>query len=1009
MHVRYRIALGLAVFSAGLSLHAQQAPASAATAADQSQTVKLNPFEVTTTQDKGYTTLNSNSITRFNTELSKMPVSADIFDQQFMDDTGAQTAEDMITQYSAGAGLSSPQAASSAVSSQPGDRSGAYITLRGLFAQAPERDGFMPNPSTDSAYSRLFDTERVEVIMGPQALLYAGGGAGGVINTVSKQARLGGGTFGEARYYIDQYGTKFGSVDYGVGTDRFALRFAAMDGTQRYFRQYLGGPVNGDYLQLAGKVGSDTGVQTIIRVTGEYQYYNRTLGQDPSLTSTGSSGGADRNGENLQYIMASHQAGAVSPAGSPFASGAVDNGLLNWSTVDSYGTWLNNNVTTTRYTALEADTTWLPWLTSRLDVGYTDQGSDKAGPGLSYYAPGAGGATDPDNSVWNVGFTPADSDTSNRTKGLRFSVASQNTFFGKIKSTSILGADYIRNDSALVAYNYFAADSNWNVIVNSASTANQGRTTLPKLYYPIDQGPGQSFYAFYMPRAQRITISGQGAGVDGNYVRMVTNPINPNLVGPQNPVGASVLGGSNYSLGHVISRGIYGDNQMDFMDGKLESILGFRLGDSVDRVNNQGYTPPQPPTTTKLSDGQTNSFSAGVNYGLTQYLRPYLELSDSFDPPLTQAQDPYGNNPPVAHALGGEAGIKIVNGSVVSGSLAYYHTKDHDEEYLITSTLMNDINPSGLNGTFGPRNQWVPTDRSSSGVQLLVVANPTSNWTMRLAGAWINGKIAKTTTYAQVWNDGFYTNSAGQVTYSNGTPVYVDSTAASAKSGKELAAGTANAVPLTLAMLNNPASAYYANPQSITGAIGSGSAPATIFGKPAFPNQGSILNGVVGVPVGQALINTSANPTIANYQAPPGVIPVTVAGDATTGYPEYALNFTTAYTFEDGWLRGFTVGGSELASWKLREYYYYVNGVGIGTARAVETFPNIATTNAMVRYRRKFGRIGWSIQMNVSNVFNHYDVIITPDAVNGFRNLQNLNATWNAQPRMYTLTNTITF
>src|SRR5438045_1870439 len=48
--------------------------------------VNLAPFEVQADSDSSYGALNSNSITSFNTELNKMPLSADIFNRAFMDD-----------------------------------------------------------------------------------------------------------------------------------------------------------------------------------------------------------------------------------------------------------------------------------------------------------------------------------------------------------------------------------------------------------------------------------------------------------------------------------------------------------------------------------------------------------------------------------------------------------------------------------------------------------------------------------------------------------------------------------------------------------------------------------------------------------------------------------------------------------------------------------------------------------------------------------------------------------
>ena len=41
------------------------------------------------------------------------------------------------------------------------------------------------------------------------------------------------------------------------------------------------------------------------------------------------------------------------------------------------------------------------------------------------------------------------------------------------------------------------------------------------------------------------------------------------------------------------------------------------------------------------------SFSGGVNYGLTPWLRAYANISDSYNPPAAQANDPYGIGPQV--------------------------------------------------------------------------------------------------------------------------------------------------------------------------------------------------------------------------------------------------------------------------------------------------------------------------------------------------------------------------
>ena len=89
------VLLGFLTSAPGL---AQTPPPPAATVPAKPQVsaeeaVQLSPFEVAADHDDSYGALNSNSITRFNTELSKMPVSADIFTQaleRVADERGAR-------------------------------------------------------------------------------------------------------------------------------------------------------------------------------------------------------------------------------------------------------------------------------------------------------------------------------------------------------------------------------------------------------------------------------------------------------------------------------------------------------------------------------------------------------------------------------------------------------------------------------------------------------------------------------------------------------------------------------------------------------------------------------------------------------------------------------------------------------------------------------------------------------------------------------------------------------
>ena len=59
--------------------------------------------------DISYGTLNSNSLTQFNTVLNRTPVSADIFTEDFRRDISATSIEEMLNGYGAGGGANSGQ------------------------------------------------------------------------------------------------------------------------------------------------------------------------------------------------------------------------------------------------------------------------------------------------------------------------------------------------------------------------------------------------------------------------------------------------------------------------------------------------------------------------------------------------------------------------------------------------------------------------------------------------------------------------------------------------------------------------------------------------------------------------------------------------------------------------------------------------------------------------------------------------------------------------------------
>mgnify|MGYP002283146740 CR=1 FL=1 len=116
---------------------------------------------------------------------------------------------------------------------------------------------------------------------------------------------------------------------------------------------------------------------------------------------------------------------------------------------------------------------------------------------------------------------------------------------------------------------------------------------------------------------------------------------------------------------------------------------------------------------------------------------------------------------------------------------------------LLQTSLRTYINPTGLNGDQGAPAAYFNGDRKVRGLEANLTAAPSRNWRVRLAGAWTDGRIGTTKIYNQLYNDQFYQNSQGQVTYKDGTIVHVNPSTISTTTPAVPSAGTYSLLPTT--------------------------------------------------------------------------------------------------------------------------------------------------------------------------------------------------------------------
>lgn len=973
-----RLSIG-AMLAASAIAFAQQV---SSPASGEEEVLEMSPFEVTADREGTYDAINSNSITSFNVELGKMPISADIFTRTFMEDTASTTLENMLQEYAAGSGVGSAAGDVNGIPiNQPMDRGGgdsvsSGVQLRGLGASVVKQDSFMLPSPAGTGLNSIFGVERVEILNGPQALLYGNGGGGGVINVISKQARFGKRPGGAIRFSIDDYGNYIGQVDYETGSRRFAIAISATKQRLGDSRDWIGGPLEGAYAQIAARLTR----RTTVRLTGKHTHFDRIAQRNIRLSSTSVETDA-RHNQNIRYLLGSGQ--MESSRTGPSGAGVIGNGYINWDNIDSYMGEMGGEESTAQLASMVVETRWASWLSTQVSAGYQSKSSRLFnGSGNTFYAPGAQGNPLPEEWTIQVGGSKraAWSSQPSRSMSFRFSALLANNLpNNKAHSQTIFGADFTEAHYANVDYGYYRADENWDVLHNS--TGVRMRMTNP--YWSVSEGPVK--HPVSWRGRTRITVDGQ------NYVARIMNLANPDLVSPSNPQG--VTDTQLYIHSRAISRGIYGVNFTQWgRDAALTTLLGLRY---VSAHNRQ--LPSTAIPAIEASD-ESLSFSAGVNYDLFPRLRIYALLSDTYNLPgvlLTVPADPCGKPAPIAHSFGQEVGLKIGDAdSKLSGSISFYELQSKDEPYAIRSQIRDAINPNGINGRYRDATGTViAVDKDSYGVQAALSASPARGWRMRLSAAYIRGTVGTNTSYRTLYNDQFHANPLGQVTYRDGSLVYVEGRQFNATPGSP---GMPGYVPLTIDMMSDPDNLYYADPNPANGRIESTGIRSLLT---SADNSGNpITTGMSGLPISSLQLTGVA---------PVESIVTSKVGDKTTGYPEISFNFTSIHTIQNGFLKGFRYGGSANVSWRTRDYYYYSGGYTPEAKRELFSRPTRTRFNLMLGYQRKFGKITWASQLNVSNLFNTYEVLIRPDGVLGYSGY--CDAIYSAQPRTYSWTNTIKF
>ena len=178
------------------------------------------------------------------------------------------------------------------------------VVFRGVRSTA---DFFQDGNRDDVQYYRsLYNVEQVEVLRGPNALLFGRGGTGGVINRVSKKAVLGE-RFGSVDFGLDSFGANDLVLDYNVQNGKnSALRFMMHSDSLDNHRDYYDGDRLGINPTLKVKINSRTTLDISYEHADHERYIDRgipTENGEPVTRFKDITFGAS-NGDNLTTLEA---------------------------------------------------------------------------------------------------------------------------------------------------------------------------------------------------------------------------------------------------------------------------------------------------------------------------------------------------------------------------------------------------------------------------------------------------------------------------------------------------------------------------------------------------------------------------------------------------------------------------------------------------------------------------------------------------------------------------------
>jgi outer membrane receptor protein involved in Fe transport len=938
----------------------------------EAEKVVLSPFEVTASAFDTYDATNTNSITGTNTPLGKTPLDAKVFNRQLMDEMGVVDMTQMLSLLG-GLGSAIISGGNEEVrGDMEGDRQDPKsMTMRGLQINNPRRDGFL---RSDTSLMDSFDVERVEALGGSNSLLFGSGDAGGVITSSSKRALVGRPARGTFTVGGDSEGSRRFALDVGAGSKYWAFRVNAVHGDAKYFR-----PANrqeNQGLHLAATIRP----WQRLEIRGEWRHLTRITTYPNSGTVRAPLSwllptGERMDGQSTRYI-------AAFPNASELTGGVIDVTKADTLFGPYYAFAFKNTLK-----SVVAEATLLEGLALQVRYGHDARLNNAISPtNGTIFAPGSTGNLYVDPATGQVGtkwaFTsglPQLNPFHTGARGYRAAVVYQKSLgrLGRHQASAFL--QDMQSWTNQEQWRYFEADASGKVIQNPAliQATDSGRINMPAIWLPINTtqiigGHKWPFSSLVHPNGK--TYVAQTVIYPRAVPATAANPWG--FSGPINPTtGASTVAG--YYHEETIERSHGFSLFSEWWKGRIDTMAGYRAEEASALRSTTGQL--RGPisydslTTGAVIDTPLRGVRVSVNYATNAKI--------NFD----TTRDIYNQPLPPGKGVSKDIGLKFgLWGDRVSGNFNYYQS----EAQNFTATLggtQNDVDPNGINGRNG--GGAYTYSKTSDGYNLTLSARPLRGWEVRVNFATANGSERTDVILPQFYNDQFNTTTVGGQTVVGVRATTGAAVTALLVPSSPLDPASAR-IPLSLAMMKDQASPYYAQLDL---------------------ESGQILNAEAIGLLAPGVATTATGLPITDHQlgfvSPSGgSFIVRRSGEQTIGYAERSYSLINRFQFSEGRLRGLVVGLSSSLRENHRGYMY--TDAADGNKRKMYYFPDRMLHDLFALYRLKpWGNIRTTLQINVTNLLDGNEVMYLVRSTNGTLRY----AQWLNSPRKLAVSSTVSF